>query len=116
MKITIGPDKLQGEVKKLPGFLGLNCNCLDSTGPWDRLSRVGRGAIPKDKRPFTGNIDFFINDGGIGHETLSKHFKKVFREDVLPAIRQAFPSLKNTYHITLHYNVDVLDKLTFNDE
>lgn len=116
MKITFGPDRLHGKVKKLLGFAGLNVGRSGATGPWVRLKRVGYGAIPKDNRPYTGNYEFFVNDGGIDHDALSKHHKKVFREDVLPAIIQSFPDLKNKFYLTLHYNVDELIKVTLNDE
>lgn len=116
MVITIGPDKLKGNVKKLPGFMGLNIGRPGSTGPWVRLQRVGLGTVSEDKRPYSENVNFYINDGGIIHGALSKHYKKVFREDVFPAIRKAFPNLKNKFHLILHYNVDYLIKVTLNDE
>ncbi len=115
MKKIVKPNELKKleEVKKQTGFSRMNAG---RPKPWESLQLVGLRAVPEDKRPYTDNIDFYVNGTGIDHDTLSKHYKKIFREDVLSAIRQSFPDLKRNFHLTLHYNVDKLEKMTLDDE
>lgn len=114
MIIIIGPMDLVGDVKKLKGLMGLNPGNAPRTQVWGRLERIASALIPGDKRPYTNNIKLYINDGGIDHDTLSKHYKKVFKEDVLPAIKRIKPDLKN-FWLYLNFNVDILTKVTLDD-
>ena len=106
MKITIGPMDLVDTDMEQKGFMRLNTG---RTLTWTKLEKVGLGLIPKDKRPYTGKIPLYINDGGIDHDDLQKHYKKVFKEDVLPAIKRIAPDIKR-FWLILNFNIDKLEK------
>lgn len=112
MKANIGPMDLVDNVKEPKGFMKHNTG---RTLIWGKLERGALTLIPLDRRPYTDEIELYINDGGVDHDTPKKHFKKVFREDILPAIKKLIGSDVKSFRLVLNFNVDMLTKVMFDD-
>lgn len=109
---NIGPMNLIDDVNAGKGFMRLNPG---RTKPWEKLEIGALTLISKDKRPYSGKIELYINDGGLDHDTPKKHFKKVFREDVLPAIKKLIKPEITSFKLVLNFKVDILAKVTLDD-
>jgi hypothetical protein len=109
--MIIGPMDLVGDVKKLKGFMGLNPGNSPRTQTWGRLERVGLSSIDENERPYRGKIPMLVREGGIKEPDVSRYYKKIFREDVYPAIIKKYAlECSIVFRLTLHFNVDKLFK------
>jgi len=104
---------LVGETKPWgKGFAGANTGRIGCTMPWSRLQTVGRGLISREQRPFTDHISVLIRQGGISDKErvtpVTRHIKKIFNEDVYPAIKRFDPDCPEIFQLTLHFNNDLL--------
>jgi len=112
MKKNIRSTDLIDDIKTRKGFMRLNPK---RTPLWEKLESGALTLISTDERPYSGIIELYINDGGLDHDTPKKHFKKVFREEILPAIRKRMKNDIKNFWLVLNFNVDILTKVTFDD-
>jgi len=95
--------------RNLEGFSGLNTGKLGCTPPRSRLQNVGRSII----RPDQGfePVLIHVSDGFIRNNDISKYYKRLFRKEIMPAIKNFLPDAGDTFKLLLHFRQEVLQQV-----
>jgi hypothetical protein len=107
LNVEIGHIDLKAVVERKKGFLGLNTGKVGCTAPWSSLQLVGLSDVNGSN---TRQIILVINQGSLTNRNISKYFKAIFKNEILPAIKIFIPECGDAFHLTLDYREGVLLK------
>jgi len=87
----------------------LQCAGLIVAGVPNTYNRTffgGRYSEQIDQTPYTGLAEILVHQGGLRHRRIPASVKKMFREEVMPALAEYSPKIDRAYNgtVKLHFN------------